>query len=253
MNPNVPAPTGLTPRPTSEADSSKLVSLLALAAGAAAMPQTGSADIVYSNMNSSPVIIGYGAGGTDSFIFNLPGTAQFGFQRQQYTTYSTLASVTTYYRSVLAGDRGFGAPAGIWGNSFAFAAPLPFDATWSAGGVGLFYNVAVGTAHFGTLAIGQYPATGYDRQYLAWIFQDSSQGNAQRYGWVEISLSMAPYNSGGPNVTIWGYEYDDSGVRPNMGSVPEPGSGALFALGALALGSRGLRKWRQNRTTPTAS
>ncbi len=59
---------------------------------------------------------------------------------------------------------------------------------------------------------------------------------------------MASYPTG-PNVTIWGYAYDNTGAKPTMGQlpVPEPSSGALLVMGAMALGARGLRKWRQKR------
>ncbi|MGC3960530.1 MAG: PEP-CTERM sorting domain-containing protein [Verrucomicrobiota bacterium] len=95
---------------------------------------------------------------------------------------------------------------------------------------------------------GNTPSASYDHQYLAWVFQDDTIGSVNRYGWVEVSLSVANYPTG-PNVTIWGYAYDDTGAKPTMGqlNVPEPTSGALLALGAMALGSRGLRKWRQVR------
>ena len=38
-------------------DSTKLISLLALAAGAIAMPQTGSADIIYTDLGGSPATV----------------------------------------------------------------------------------------------------------------------------------------------------------------------------------------------------
>jgi hypothetical protein len=156
---------------------------------------------------------------------------------------------------VVAGDRGGGAPAGIRANANGLVAPLPFGATWSQGGVGTAlapYNAAVGVVN--DLG-GKLPATGYDHQYLAWVFADDTPPGGTRYGWVEISLTMASYNAGGPNVTIWGYAYDNSGVKVTMGQapVPEPTSGALLLMGAMALGARGLRKWREQRTAPVAS
>ena len=59
---------------------------------------------------------------------------------------------------------------------------------------------------------------------------------------------MAGYPTG-PNVTIWGYAYDNTGAQLTMGSVPEPGSAAVLAVGALMLGARGLRNWRHHRET----
>lgn len=233
-------------------DSTKLVSLLALATSAVALPQTGNADIIYTDMTTSPVVVGYA--GVDSFLFSLPGTAVFGFQRQEFETYTQPYSVFTInYRTVLAGDRGGASPSGVRGVAGGFASPQGFNASWSQGGVGTFYNVAVGTASSG----GRTPLNGYDHLYLAWTFRDSTQ-DAFRYGWVEVSLSIGNITANpgsGPNVTIWGYAYDNTGAKPTMGQlpVPEPSSGALLAVGALMLGSRGVRKWRHNRETVSQS
>jgi hypothetical protein len=235
-------------------DSAKLVSLLAMATGAVAMPQVGNADIIYTDLNSGPKVVGYG--GDDSFLFSLPGSAQVGFaRRQSFTTGQTATFSSTFtitYRTVLAGDRG-GGLGGIRGAANGFAAPLAPGASWNAGGVNTFYNVAVGTAS----NTGHRPTFGYDHNYLAWVFSDSSQGNALRYGWVEISLSINNVNGGGsgPNVTIWGYAWDNTGAKPGMGDmpVPEPSSAALLVFGAMAWGARGLRDWRRNRDTVSKS
>src|SRR5437899_2241243 len=61
----------------SNGDSAKLLSLLALAAGAVAMPQTSNADIVYTDLTANPIHV-YPGGGS-YVINNLPGTAQIGF------------------------------------------------------------------------------------------------------------------------------------------------------------------------------
>ncbi len=225
----------------------KLVSLLALAAGAVALPQASQADIIFTDLSSSPVSVGFA--GTDSLFFNVPGTANMGFQRAEFSTYTQpYGLISIYYRLVIAGDLGGGAPGGIRGTNGGLVAPLDFGASWDQGAA-LFYNAPVGTANDLNINGGQTPATGYANKYLAFVFQDSDQGNALRYGWVEISLSMPGYNAGGPLVTIFGYAYDNTGAKPTMGQapVPEPSSGALLALGAMALGSRGLRKWREKR------
>lgn len=228
---------------TNSVETTRLVSLLTLAAGAIALPQTGQADIIYTDLNSSPVTIGYG-GGVDSFLFTLPGNASFGFERQQTFTSTTFTTIN--YRTVLAGDRSGISPAGVRGNGSGFVVPMAAGATWSQGGVGVFYNGFVGVVD----DLGRRsPASGYDHQYLAWVFSDSTQSGALRYGWVEISLALYTYAGGGPNVTVWGYAYDNTGAKPTMGQapVPEPTSGALLVMGAMALGARGLRKWRQQR------
>ena len=58
-------------------DSTKLLSLLALAAGAIAMPQTGNADIIFTDLSASPVTVGNNAT-TNFLIDTLPGTARLG-------------------------------------------------------------------------------------------------------------------------------------------------------------------------------
>lgn len=231
-------------RGENQTDTTKLVSLLALASGAIAMPQTGHADIIYTDLTSNPGQIGWSA--ADQFLFSLPGTVSFGFQRRQTVTYTSPGSLTINYRTVLVGDRGGASPGGIRANSNGVVAPLAFGATWSAGGIGTAFNAAVGVVNeFG----GKLPANGYDHQYLAWTFADSTSSGDVRYGWMEISLALNGYNAGGPLVTVWRYAYDNTGAKPTMGQepVPEPTSGALLAMGAMAIGARGLRKWRQNR------
>lgn len=218
----------------------KLASLLALAGGAVALPQTGQADIIYTDLSSSPVAVNYNSA---PFWFTVPGSVQVGFFGAVQTVTTSPYSVQTFqYRLVLAG-----VPAGIGGVGGAgnLVQHLPFGATWDQP-ANLFYNIPV--AYAGE-AGAINPNAGYNNRYLAWFFADSTQSDALRYGWVEYNLAVASYFGGGPTVTILRYAYDDSGAKPTMGQlpVPEPSSGALLALGAMALGSRGLRKWRQDR------
>ena len=250
MKNKMPQPAAPVSSPGQPIDTHKLASLLALATGAVVMPQTGNADIIYTDLSSSPVLVGY-AGTIDSFLFNLPGTVQFGFQRQARSVQTQPYMVSTrHYRTVVAGGVPTGPAAGgkIQGAVNAFAAAQPFGAAWDQG-LGLFTNVAVGVAN----SLAQNPAGSYDHQYLAWEFKDSTQLGALRYGWAEVSLNMTFNNSpgGGPNVTIFGYAYDNTGAKPTMGqqAVPEPTSMALMVLGALTFGARGLRSWRRQRDT----
>src|SRR5882724_10633445 len=60
-------------------ESSKLVSLLALAAGAVAIPQTSNADIIFTDLSASPPNVG-ALGATSFVISTLPGDAQLGVQ-----------------------------------------------------------------------------------------------------------------------------------------------------------------------------
>lgn len=228
-------------RGESQTDTAKLVSLLALATGAAALPQTGHADIIYTDISSSPVVVGYAGSASHEFnLAGLPSGLQVGFKR--FTNYAPFPFSSDYRYYVLGGKLGGVGVAKMRANA-SFAAPLDYGATWSAGANGSLANVAVGWAS----DINKSPASGYDHKYLAWSFEDT--GNP-RYGWAEISLSIALVNPGaGPNVVIWRYAYDNTGAKPTMGQlpVPEPTSGALLVAGALLLGSRGVRQWRQNR------
>ncbi|MGC3960529.1 MAG: hypothetical protein QM813_22140 [Verrucomicrobiota bacterium] len=99
-------------RGENQTDTTKLASLLALAAGAVALPQSGHADIIYTDRTSTPVTVGYS--GVDQFLFTLPGTANFGFARNQGTFTTTFwVGLTINYRIVIAGDLGGG---DAWGN-----------------------------------------------------------------------------------------------------------------------------------------
>ncbi len=231
-------------------DSSKLVSLLALAAGALAMPQTSHADIIYTDLSSNPAQVGFAGGDSSSFNFSgLPGGVQFGFQNRTRTVITSntyfMLTHTHIIHSVSVGHRG-GPIAGIEATVNGFVAPQPNGAGWPTSiGSHLYYGAAVGYAsNYGQ----QNPSSGYNQQYLRWVFQDATQGNALRYGWVEISLAVGAY-PGGPHVTILGYAYDDQGNQIPMGAtpVPEPAPIGILALGALALGAKGLRAWRRNR------
>ena len=89
------------------------------------------------------------------------------------------------------------------------------------------------------------PAT-YDQEYLAISFTPSN--SIPFYGWIELSLSNTGTN-GQPDTILFGYAWDNTGAKITMGETPtpEPSSPALLALGALALGARGIRKWRRER------
>src|SRR5438067_9618398 len=66
-------------------DSSKLMSLLALAAGAVAMPQTSNADIIFTDVSTDPGATVGTSSATSFIISNLPGIARlaFGLHTQQ--------------------------------------------------------------------------------------------------------------------------------------------------------------------------
>lgn len=226
-----------------KSDPAKLVSLLALATGAVAMPQSASADIIYTDLTSSPVTVG--ANGVSSFSLSFPGQVQFGFQGRHGTNGGT------YYRSVVVGKLGGAVAASVQGVG-GFALQRGKGAAWN--NAYLLYNqpaIAKAT-HLAASSFSVHtPGSSATHEYLSFSFRDTDQGNAQFYGWVEISLSNS--TSTDPNVTLYGYAYDNTGAQIATGEVPEPSSAALLALGALTFGAKGLRSWRRNRVVPDKS
>ncbi len=234
-----------TDSPELRNDSTKLVSLLALAAGAIAMPQTGSADIIYTDLGGSPATVNY----LGEYQVIIPGTADFRIKGQTSSVMGSL--LTIKYRSVVAGDFGPASTPPVQVRGIAgFAAPLNYGQTWNAGAAVLFNKAWVGTADD---SFRNNPSVSYDHKYLAFRFGNSDQGGAIRYGWMDIGLTVRGYNAGGPLVTIYRYGWDNTGAQPTMGQVPvpEPSSAAIVALGAMALGARGVRSWRQKRDAAT--
>lgn len=229
----------------SNSDSAKLVSLLALATGAVAMPQAVNADIIVTDLGANPGQVGFSPGFNSSFTFNnLPGDAngQFGFRATLRSVYTPTYSVfTVVYRTVTVGRQAGSLGIGVQSVS-SFVSPQSNGAPWNSS-LGLWYSAYVGRA----TTYSHVPLSGYDHLYLGWVFQDTTQaGSPLLTGWVEISLAIA--NNIGPDVTIWRYAYDTTpGDRITMGAVPEPSSVSLLAFGAMAFGARGVRAWRRNR------
>jgi len=225
----------IQPTQMSEGSSAKLLSLLALATGAAAIPQLSRADVIFVDLSTNPPVVG--PGGDASFIIDtLPGIARLGFGRHTDAVNSS--------RWVTAGQRA-GYVRLRTNASFVVVAPL--GRTWN--------QIGGAPSTFGTVGAvnlyGHFPPS-FDHQYLAFKFQDSSQGSLALYGWVDLSLSN-PANGSGPDVTIFGYAFDTTGALLPTGIVPEPSPIALLALGALAFGAKGLRSWRRNRPAPVAT
>jgi hypothetical protein len=215
----------------STGDSTKMLSLLALATGAVAMPQVSNADIVFTDLSANPVHVGPQA--NQSYTIAFPGTAQLNFHThiiatpvsssrritgQQQAGYVRLKTQASFFAMADAGKTWNQVVAATYSNGFAAAAN--------------YYRVSPGS---------------YNDKYLLFRFKDSTQaGNPFRYGWVEISLAN-PLGGNGPDIAIEGYAYETTGAFLASGQVPEPSAPALLALGAMALGAKGLRSWRKNR------
>jgi hypothetical protein len=219
-------------------DHSKLVSLLALAAGATAMPQTGNADIIYVDQNYAVSWDGLRSFETS----NLPGNVQLGFAAHRSGSFSFTSS-----RWVTGGKRGSGYL------QFKFYL-LPAGYVWDQipGGTGT-------AATFASATSSHFNGPNFSGVYMAFRFKDSTlPGTPMRYGWAGLSLQNGNLNTGNdfPKLTINGWAYDDTGAQIANGAtapVPEPSSTALLALGALALGAKGLRSWRRNRDAASQS
>jgi len=223
---------GMTMTDSGMSDYSKLASLLALATGAVAMPQTSNADVIFTDLSSSPAQIGHLSNPT-FLINNLPGTARMGFRTHSTQTVNSSRWV-------------------ILGQSAGYVRFKTQASFVIANNAGVGWDQITGNAsHSGSIGAASnnshFPNS-YNHKYLAFEFKDSTQGNAMRYGWIDASLVN---NATGDelNVIVYGYAYDDSGAQIAMGFVPEPSSMAFMAMG---LGAVGLRKWRRQRASRTS-
>jgi hypothetical protein len=224
-------------------DSAKLLSLLALATGAVAMPQTSNADIVFVDLSASPVHIGELA--VHDFIINtLPGTAQIGFHAHTNTANSS-RWITVRQQLTAGYVRLLTKPTH---NGF-FLVRANAGQTWNTvkNQPGVLVSKFGSAGYNNYLHSAAYPVSFPGDKYYMFEFKDSTQGNAMRYGWLWVGLANP--RGGNLDLAINGYAYDTTGLRLGAGQVPEPSAPALLALGALVFGSKGLRSWRKNRPT----
>jgi len=217
-------------------DSAKLLSLLALATGAVAIPQTSNADIIFTDLSASPVHVGPLAS-NDYLLQTLPGTAQLGFRTRILP--NSIHGISSS-RLITGSQRGGYVRLKTQGSFFKMVSA---GKTWNTVAGGVFKSGYGGAQNY----YSAFPPS-YNDKYLLFEFKDSTQGNAMRYGWVEISLNNG---NNGPDIAIEGYAWDNTGARLMTGQVPEPSATALLALGALTLGAKGLRNWRKNRPGAT--
>jgi hypothetical protein len=220
-------------------DSSKLISLLALAAGALAMPQTSKADVVFTDLGANFVTVG--PSGTNSFLIdNLPGTARIAFESHATASGGRLVSAAQKSGYVR------------FKTHSSFVVMAGQNATWNQIGT----QVQAVVSQNGNVGLvnnaGHFPNS-FVHLYLAFKFRDSTQVTPNdRYGWIDLSLSN-PGGGVGPDVTIFSYAFETTGATLAMGAIPEPAPVTLLALGALTLGATGLRSWRRKRAQANAS
>jgi hypothetical protein len=217
-------------------DSAKLLSLLALATGAVAMPQTSNADIVFVDLSASPEHIGQLA--DHDYLITLPGTAQIGFH--QHTRVTAISSSRW-----ITGRQQPPAPAYVrFLTQASFILRASAGQTWNQ----LKNQVGVRASVFGTVAYNTYghafPGS-FNNKYYMFEFKQSASSPMQ-FGWISVGLAN-PVGGNYPDLAINGWAYDTTGQMLGAGQVPEPAAPALLALGALVFGSKGLRSWRKNR------
>ena len=231
---------------------SKLKALLAVSAGAVALPQVVDAAIIYSGTINEQV--GFSPGFNASYTLDLPGNADLQLIRASVPG-SYPVNLSNTARVDFRQLNGY-ARVRAYGGTPAFAKRNSVGLTWDG-----IVGQTVTSARIGwrsTYFTTSGPAGGvrgpgsFTDKYIAFKFQDSTAGNADRYGWALISMSVTggfPVGSG-PDVTLTSWAYDDSGAKIAMGAgavaaVPEPSAAALMAIGALALG--GVRRWRASK------
>ena len=78
--------------------------------------------------------------------------------------------------------------------------------------------------------------------FLGLRFLNESTG-AINYAWAEFTTAAG---TGFP-ATLNRWAYENTGAAITAGAVPEPGTVATLAMGALGLGAAGVRRWRQGK------
>ena len=141
-------------------------------------------------------------------------------------------------------------------NPYAASAGLTFYAGLGDGVVG---TAATGASELtpgvsvvssaSTFLTGVVPATAFrdssSFEFAGISFTNDTTG-VTNYGWVELVTTAG---TGFP-ATIVGYGYENTGAGITAGqiaSVPEPGTNAALAIGALSLGAVGVRRWRNGK------
>ncbi len=212
-------------------ETKRLASLTALGAGVLAV---GAQPVSASIISSSPsgVYVGASPSGTSSYIMNLPGNADLPLYRSTGESFSVGLRGPDSIRVATVGG--------------AMLQAFKAGQDWGlASASSTFARAAVVTSNGGR--VSEFDAT---KKYFLFTFEDSTAGNALRYGWGEFAIT---YPSNHPVEQLVSWAYDTTGAEIKAGdtgaTAPEPTSAALAGVGALMLGARGIRRWRAARKT----
>jgi len=226
---------------TSSTQNRKLTSLLALSAGALAAPTAADAGIIYSGVINQKV--GFSSGYGTDYTLDLPGTADLRLERVFY-------SVTPFIDYFVQARQWAGYVriqryVGTW-PTFFFAKRNNAGATWDGGAGNTYQQALIGWR--GHLTYSTWAVRGlssFSDKYIAFMFKDSTQGDALRYGWALMSMNVTAAT--GADVILHSWAYDDTGAKITMGAIPEPSTAVLLAAGAMVLGASGVRRWRARK------
>ena len=199
----------------------------AAAAGAAylASPSTATADIVYSQIQNSPIFPGAVNGGVYIDFENPAATKQGTSPRTDPNVLVPGWEINPYFSGI---STYLGRPSTGVVLSSGKAANLA-DGTLISSASSFSGTMPAGTGFYGGVNIptGQ---TGY----IGFRFDPNGVAGVQTwYGWMRISVgsNVSPTSNG--NVIDWAYDNTGAGIQ--AGVVPEPSSIALLAMGAAGL------------------
>jgi hypothetical protein len=225
----------------------KLTSLSALGTGALALAPAADASIIA--YNGPPITLSIGSPAWhsgDNGSLQLPSISstvgQLGFAVYQCGCGDVFAAVLGSPTLWMTATLLPGIPGSTGSGSYYFlklvnaGVKQPYYYYGHSGPIASFQSVSGGLLSGGN---GQFQ----DR-FALFSFEPSA--GVFDYGWVELSM-RAGANPISAQLTIENYAYDDSGALIAAGEVPEPGTFGPTAIGALALGAVGLRRWRAAR------
>jgi hypothetical protein len=103
-------------------------------------------------------------------------------------------------------------------------------------------NISAITDNAHSMGAGAVTGLRPEPTYIPFYFQDTSAGNADRYGYLALSTTLSGAGSSAEvAISISGWAYDDSGAQIGMGAIPEPSTALLLGMaGSLIFISRRL-------------